>query len=84
MNTQDGVTCNLNARTLQNLDENLKLFLDDGGVMKKAKIFKNVISKYIFDVPLDQVNPNFKFILFFSSTYGESESDNLNVNLTIT
>ena len=70
MNTQDGVTCNLNARTLQNLDENLKLFLDDGGVMKKAKIFKNVISKYIFDVPLDQVNPNFKFILFFSSTYG--------------
>ena len=42
-------------RTLETLTTDYEKFLNDGADIKNAKKFNNVIQKYMFDVPLDQV-----------------------------
>ena len=48
-------------RTLETLDATLAEFNNDGADLKKAKHFYNVIEPRLFNVPLDQVNFQFKF-----------------------
>lgn len=43
-------------RSLDSLDATLEEFNNDGGDLKKAKHFFNVIEPRLFNVPLDQVN----------------------------
>ena len=42
-------------RTLESLTNDFESFMMSGGDIKKAKNHNNVISKFLFDVPLDQV-----------------------------
>ena len=43
-------------RSLQTLADDHARFLQEGGNIKKAKFFNNVISKPFLDIPIDQVN----------------------------
>lgn len=43
-------------RTLETLDQDLKDFQDNGGNLKEAKAYNNVIEERLFNVPLDQVS----------------------------
>ncbi|XP_078681781.1 uncharacterized protein LOC144916526 [Branchiostoma floridae x Branchiostoma belcheri] len=46
----------LRKRTLERLDMHYRLFQEEGGGnISKAKLYKNVIAPYMFNVPLDQV-----------------------------
>ena len=47
------------ARDLTSLTSDLKRFRDDGGNIKRAKLFNNVIDDPMFNVPLDQVSHYF-------------------------
>ena len=42
-------------RTLETLTTDFTNFTNDGADIKNAKKFNNVIQKYLFNVPLDQV-----------------------------
>ena len=42
-------------RTLDSLKEDFESFSLSGGDIKNAKHYNNVIAKYLFDIPLDQV-----------------------------
>ena len=42
--------------TLQSLSDKHQNFIADGGNLKRAKFFENVIGEAFFDVPLHQVN----------------------------
>ena len=42
-------------RTLQSLSDKHQNFIADGGNLKRAKFFENVIGEAFFDIPLHQV-----------------------------
>ena len=52
---KDKLTCNAEPRTLETLKRDLASFDDNGGNLKSAKLFNNVINEPIVNVPLDQV-----------------------------
>lgn len=43
------------TRTLESLKNDFQSFMLDGGNIKRAKLFNNVISEPLFNVPIDQV-----------------------------
>ena len=47
---------NVPKRTLTSLKEDLYKFHMNGGNVRDAKMFHNVIYQNLFDVPIDQVN----------------------------
>ena len=47
------------SRTLEHLRDYYKKFTDDGGDMKKARNYCNVIQKAFFQIPIDQVKDLF-------------------------
>ena len=48
-------------RTLESLTNDFESFTLSGGDIKNAKNHNNVISKFLFDIPLDQVIYCMKF-----------------------
>ncbi len=48
-------TDTINQRSLQGIKDDHKRFLDDGGNLKNAKLFNNVICPNFFDIELEQV-----------------------------
>ena len=47
---------NVPKRTLTSLKEDLHIFQVNGGNVRDAKIYRNIIYQKLFDLPIDQVN----------------------------